>query len=574
MHSIKIIFLSFCLLWSAACFAAIKVGIERQPEGLNESFRIFFESDEILNNINPDFSPLNTDFQILSQAYSVNRSFVNGRMESSSKWILEVVALRQGKLNIPEITFGHVKSPLRVLTLTPNHQSTNTSAEDVFLQAEVIPKQAYVQQQLLLTIRLLSTLQLNGDISEPQLSGVDAVIKRMGGDKRYQTQQGNRTYFVYERRYAIFPQASGNITIEPIIFQGHSGGNRNILNLFNRSGSPIIKRTQAITQNVQPPPAHYQGDVWLPTQDITLQAHWLIAESTAQPVFRVGQPITRAVTLKANGLIASQLPELTMGIGDNFKLYPDKPALDDKLAYSGISSSRVEKIAIIPKAEGEYWLPEIVVPWWDTKTNQQKFAKLPTQMIQVLPAASLIDSLKVDTSKQQSMTVDDTGQSLNENLVDSSMAYPALTIWRALSVFLALLWLLTLGLYLRLYFKQAYFAKLERQSRQKKKQSLRAVTALLKRACKENNLNAAKDALLQWHNHDHTDNPVTNLGEISQYYDNNLAQQIDILNQLLYSGIKQLWDGQALWACIEERTKQVVDSEQGQLPTLQPLHRL
>ena len=79
------IFIFFAITASLICVnsqaATITVTTDRASVGLNESFMMTFESDSSVDS-DPDFSPLNKDFQILSRNSSSNLSIVNGKISS------------------------------------------------------------------------------------------------------------------------------------------------------------------------------------------------------------------------------------------------------------------------------------------------------------------------------------------------------------------------------------------------------------------------------------------------------------------------------------------------------------
>ncbi len=87
----------------------ITVKTDRQDVGLNESFVMIFESDGSVDD-DPDFSPLQKDFQILSRSSSSNMSIVNGKISSTKTWKLTALARREGKLVIPPVSFGKDRS--------------------------------------------------------------------------------------------------------------------------------------------------------------------------------------------------------------------------------------------------------------------------------------------------------------------------------------------------------------------------------------------------------------------------------------------------------------------------------
>ena len=85
-----------------------------------------------------------------------------------------------------------------------------------------------------------------------------------------------RYYEVFERNYAIFPQGSGDMTIEPVVFKarlGHGGGF--IIDPFRQDTKIIVRKSKSFEREVKAVPASFQGNHWLPAYDIKLQEIWV-----------------------------------------------------------------------------------------------------------------------------------------------------------------------------------------------------------------------------------------------------------------------------------------------------------
>ena len=109
----------------------------------------------------------------------------------------------EGDLTIPGICFGaDCSEPLSIRVSDSGQSSAGTDTSEVLLEAEATPYQVYTQQQLLFKVRLLHRINLmEGTLSEPQPSGVDAVVQKLGDDRKYETRRGGRLYQVIERTY-------------------------------------------------------------------------------------------------------------------------------------------------------------------------------------------------------------------------------------------------------------------------------------------------------------------------------------------------------------------------------------
>jgi hypothetical protein len=209
----------FLLLISApqSIFAAdINVSVDRNPVSLDESFQIIFTATEPPDG-EPDFSPLEQDFSILSQSNSSSSSWINGKSSKTVQWTLSVMAKQAGSLVIPPVKFGNDVSQSSTILVTENtpNKAVNTD-EDLFLEVDATPENPYIQSQVIYTLRLYTRVDIQqARLNEPELA--DAVIEKLGDDSSYNTQVNGVNYSVTERKYAIFPQKSGQLTIKPLI---------------------------------------------------------------------------------------------------------------------------------------------------------------------------------------------------------------------------------------------------------------------------------------------------------------------------------------------------------------------
>jgi hypothetical protein len=208
--------LLFILLGSlkGSLFAAdISVSIDRNPVNLQESFQLTFTASDDPDG-EPDFSPLDKDFEILNQSQQQSVQIVDWEKTKSIQWLLTVMAKHTGNLVIPAINFGDDSSQFATIVVNDNQQVSNTN-EDLFLQVKVSTTEPYIQQQVIYTLKLFRKVNITqARLTEPALA--DALIKKLGEDTNYNAQFQGENYVVTERKYAIFPQKSGPTTIAPL----------------------------------------------------------------------------------------------------------------------------------------------------------------------------------------------------------------------------------------------------------------------------------------------------------------------------------------------------------------------
>jgi hypothetical protein len=164
-------------------------------------------------------------------------------------------------------------------------------------------------------------------------------------------------------------------------------GNRSssLFDLYSRQNSLRRLRSEAQTINVKPKPANYVGDHWLPAKKMAISESW----SDGFPEFVQGEPITRSITLMADGLTASQLPTLVMDYPRNINQYPESPKVDEQKSNQGILTNSVQTQALLVTQAGEYILPAINIAWWNTTTNQEEAIQLPERKIVVAGSTAL-----------------------------------------------------------------------------------------------------------------------------------------------------------------------------------------
>jgi hypothetical protein len=246
-------------------------------------------------------------------------------------------------------------------------------------------EQVYVQEQLLIKVRLYTTIGLHDIATEPlQVPG--AHVEKLD-EQRYERRIGGVAHAVYELTYALFPESSGELQIPPLNYVAVAG-RRDPFSLFNRNSQRLRLRSQPQSIQVLPKPDSYSGAHWLPAASLGLVQSW----SQDPETFKVGEPITRIITLRAEGLRAAQLPPLSKLDVEGLKTYPDQPQQDDQIGPNGITGSRIETTAIVATKPGDYQLPAITVTWWDTKSGRQRATQLPAFRFSVSGTAAAASS--------------------------------------------------------------------------------------------------------------------------------------------------------------------------------------
>jgi hypothetical protein len=354
---------------------------------------------------------------------------------------------------------------------------------------------------------------------------------------------------VIERRYALFPQQSGLLTIEPVVFNGQ------IAQVSSRfPGNPLMQNTRSkrlrsepLTINVSPKPLMPSSQLWLPARNITLTETW----DDSPPVFKVGEAVTRTLTLTADGLMAAQLPEINVTLPEALKYYSDQAVVNDQKTGAGVIGSRQQKIAIIPAHEGQFTLPEIKLEWWNTQKRQSEILRLPQRTIQVMPADGVTAGAAADQQSAAAAVGDATLDNESDHAAPASLAgnYAAAYFWPGLSLVLLCGWLTT---FLIMRTRRSVVTSDAAVGQHPDiVLSRKKVLSRLRQACLSNDAIATKETLLDWGKAHFTTDRVTSLAVIANLTNAGVAGQIETLNRTLYSKNSNDWTGQDLWQAID-----------------------
>lgn len=650
---------SLLLVARGAWAAAVTTSVDNDEVGPGESIVVTFEADQDVGQ--PDFAPLQKDFDIVDQNEGQSISIVNGQTSYQSKWTVVLMPKRTGDLTLPRIHFGSALSESRTIkvlgdtakssgtgdvdidysvddptpfvsqqvlltikvytatdvdnlaisrprivsgrgsieklgrervlhtvrasrdyvvheqryTLVPKSRgklrlspivvhgtakgapvtsrtralelqvqpqssvgtgpAAHLQPDDLFVDAEVDKSSPYIQEQVLYTVRVFRSVAVdNATLNAPAVSGGDAVIQRIGQDHRYETSRNGRSYQVTERRFVVFPQTSGDLTIEPVTLQAaiplpYTGG----LNGF--WGQPLTKpvrvRSKSIALTVKEAPAG-APDPWLPAQHVTLEEDWPKDNSV-----KVGTPITRHIVVHAEGLLASQLPDLDFSLPDGIKSYPESPQRHDTSGDQGVTGRLEQTVAVIPSEPGTYTIPAIELDWWNTGTDSEEKLHLPAHVLHV--SANPAASPPVASTPAPAPGA--------ETPPKNSTPPPAADTAWWVSAALGILWVLTLALW---WWDRGRVESSRPRAESPAVVSRRRAEKALHEACRAGTPQATRDALLAWARVCWPERPPRSLGTLGRLVDEALAEQISALQQALYAPDRVPWHGESLYRAV------------------------
>lgn len=538
----------FLILSNSVLAATLTANVDRKQITENDSFRLFLRFDEQVGFGQPDLTALKKDFRVINQQRSNQFRSMNGKTVSFTEWTLVLSPLRTGNLIIPELEFNGEKSQSIKVSVNELPQSVKEQiSKEFFFDIEVDQKSTYVQAQVLYTEKLYYSVN-HEDATLSDLKVTDAHAIQLGEVRQYNTSVNGQRMGVYERRFAIFAEESGEMVIPGQKFTA------NVVNSYNRwsRGRPVSVVAKPIRIQVKATPATYPQSPWLPSPQISISDRW----SKPYSEWQVGEPVTRSITINAQGLSGSQLPSIALPVVEGLKYYPDQSEHQDHSDSLGIQGVYQQSLAIVPTQSGRITVPEMRIPWWNIETNRLEYAILPAQSVDVAPAANAQSTKSSQEMGQQASS--ENIMTPNQQVSSGYWIFATLTLLISNILTAFFLW------------KKSDKTRIKEDNPPEIKG--KAILKQLKSACQKNEALKIRHFLKQWAQSEYQQNSIEELGKL--FNDIALSNAIAELDSFLYQDTQNsVFNGQVLWNSLSQAIKKSNPRENSDHSSLKPLYQ-
>jgi hypothetical protein len=535
------------LLLSWPLQAGVVARLSAPVTSLDQPVRLTLENDGETSG-SPDLSVLEEDFEILGRATQQSMSIINGTISSKRSLILTLLPKREGELTIPAIPYGdELTAPLQLEVSEQTTTGDGVQQRQAWVEMSLDRESAYPEEEIILTLKLYQAAGVRGEhLDQPSLSSGDTRLQLLD-ESKYTIERAGQAYRVLELNYGLYAYQPGSLEIGPVAFRGRTGG-ASVFSLLDDpfGGSPqpsrlVSAKSNPVTLQVKPIPADFSGDHWLPARNILLVDTGV---DQSQPII-AGKPITRRIMMTADGLMSSQLPPIASEAPDGIKSYEERPQVRDTPRRTGISSSRESVVTLIPTQAGQYTLPAIEIPWWNTLTGQQEVASLPELTLEVIPGTADASQSNAVTPQAQITASGDMAAPLEaasgEAERESSQAYAAWLVWLLVAI-----WVLTLaGWWLSHRKRRPAPDSVEPEeppSAKADEEQLEASIVALASAYREKDAEAAREAWLAWALRRWPQQPPNNLTRLAGRCPGQVAKVVLTLEKAIYSpGMESDW---------------------------------
>ncbi len=392
---------------------SFSAGVDKTQVTVNEQIVLTVQVSGNVQNIPLPKLPTLNNFNIYSSGRTQSFSFVNGQVSNTATFNYVLVPTASGQFTIDPVeitldgktyktnpvtitvTQGTGTPPTTQPALKPNTpsktQPTTPIGEDLYLEASVDKKRAYVNEQVTLSLKFYQAVNLlrSPDYSPPALTGF--WVEDLPPQKQYYETRNSRRFSVTEIKTALFPTSSGKKTIGPASLKCLV---ENYGALFNKDPFKIIDPALLMRQpqekiltskpvevEILPlpekdTPANFQGAV----------GRFSLNTSLDKKQTEINQPLTLKISLSGVGNIKSLNEPVVPQLAD-FRTYNSGSSEKiSKNSYLVQGSKNFEEI-LIPKAAGKFKLPPVEFSYFDLSSRSYKTLKSKLQEITVLPGA-------------------------------------------------------------------------------------------------------------------------------------------------------------------------------------------
>jgi hypothetical protein len=366
----------------------VSVTLSQDTVGMDEQAILEIEVKGTSQDMPTPNLPQMPMFEVYSQGRSTSITIENGQVKASVSNRYLLLPSRAGTFPIENISVVYQNRryvgntvTLTVLSsgtaappqLEQRARGTDGTSKDYLLEASVDNATPYVNQQITLTLKFLIAIQYYGtpEIAEPTTTGFWTEL--LGTKGPYQQRLNDRTYRVFERKYALFPTATGeqNIgraTITLTVPSRQQSRRQDPFDVFGMlgGGEQAQVTSRPITVNVRPLPAAGRPEDFTGT----IGRFTFKATPTRREV-EVNQPVSVNFTITGAGNIKS-VAEPTIPDLPDFRVY--KASSNENVAKQDdrLGGTKVFEEVFIPKRPGQLVIPALSFDFFDPEAGRYK----------------------------------------------------------------------------------------------------------------------------------------------------------------------------------------------------------
>jgi len=265
----------------------------------------------------------------------------------------------------------HWRTLIRLLSFVIGHSAILASAlaGDPTTRVHLSPADtAYIGQYVRVNIEVLYPGEFtSGPVFDlPEVVG--GVILRMDSQGVHGSEEiEGLAWHVVRYNFALFPHQEGICVVPPVRLRF----------IHETRVEPLY--TEPVSLEVEFPPGAEGLSALVSAPRLEAREAWN-PDSTE---LKVGDAITRAITLKAGRVLGMGFPPLSFEDIEGLGVYPKDPLVEDRIERGDFEGERTESVTYVCERPGAFELPAIVIPWFDLEAGSVKRVEFPPRTLSV-----------------------------------------------------------------------------------------------------------------------------------------------------------------------------------------------
>lgn len=331
------------------------------------------------------------EFKIISMGTASSYHNINGNIQTEKSFTYVLIPQKEGTYTIEPVSvfaggYEYKSDPLSiVITSSPGpnqtlgqYETTKNPKEKYWIEVSVSNKEPYVNQQILYTFRLYTSVDMGrASLTLPEFKNF--WVEELVPENQFKTSIEGITYLVNEKVLALFPLGSGPLTIDETLLLVEVPDENiqdiyrdNIFNFRSTHKKTVELKKKPIEIKVLPLPQP------VPNNFTQLVGNFNMAVKLNNSEVNFGDSATLNIKIEGSGNIKDAKLPSPFDIFSGFKIYEDKPSFIPQKKQNGIVGSKTFKLALVPTQEGNMEIPPFSLTYFNpqTKTYEELISSL------------------------------------------------------------------------------------------------------------------------------------------------------------------------------------------------------
>jgi len=396
------VFFSIILLFQLVSGQSVTASVDVNQLAVNETFTFKIDTKDADNMPRINLAPLEKNFTIISgPAQQTSYQWINGKATSSKTLTWTLVPNQKGQLTIPALTVTVDGKKLKTKPIRMNIKGSGqvVNKDELFLLAEIDQDEVYVGEQVTVTYKLYTRVQMSlEDIKYPESVGFWTEELSVPRPPRFNQTTINGVLYNVATLYkvALFPTKTGELELTPMTvrcnvqIQKKRKRQRSIFgdpffnNFFNETVQKVL-RTESRKIRVKPypagQPANFTGAV----------GEFKLAASVDTDKVKANEAVTYYVELQGTGnLNMFSLPKLDFP--ETMEVFPPTASFEQKQLWDQFTGNMKWEYILIPRQAGKVFLPRIELAYFNPKDEQFHSISSRSVELNISPAKDQLTS--------------------------------------------------------------------------------------------------------------------------------------------------------------------------------------